>query len=100
MMMKTGKSIAMKFNITPIEAHLSRKVKMKTKLTWMMTLSLNKVKHHGLICPFHLYQVTTWVLAAAETLYLVLEVFPYYEKTYAIAITMGVYAVLLIPLGT
>ena len=50
-----------------------------------------KVKRHGWIWPLHLYQVLTWILGAADTLYLFIEVFPFIEHLVMFIILMLVF---------
>ena len=50
-----------------------------------------KVKRHGLIWPLHIYQFSTWALAAIDTLYLFIEVFPFIEHLAMFIILMIVF---------
>ena len=48
--------------------------------------------------PLHIYQITTWVIAIWETLYIFLEVFPYSETDFGFAINIVIFAIIAIPL--
>ena len=59
---------------------------------------VKKVKYHGMMWPFHPYQIITWILAIFEILYLFLEVFPMMQNTAGFVVALIIYMLLLIPL--